>query len=183
MADLTQIMHNGVSLFESVKQWINSDYKTDGKSLAEWADLYRMPRIKEDSTPIECAALAAILANHIGDVSTRMALARSRASLLKQQSNVQLNQYVVNLVTRPQEEKKRLPNKETVLAMAGTMNTDLDTACLVADLELSFWKDMLEYLTNVRRAIETLSLNLSVDLKASQMEGWQERLANKSTRS
>lgn len=178
MTTVSERLANGQTIFNAAKTFMQENHEVGGKKLSEWAAFFKVPHPNSDMSPQQCAQLSTTLLDLAHEATFRLTAAQSRFYLLKHQASTEMNLHVVDLVIEAPE-GRRLPNKETVLAKAATLNTDVDTAFMFADLEIRFWKDILEYLSTTRKLIENISLNLSVELKATQMEGFIERAASK----
>lgn len=178
MTDHSSTLANARLIHSEIKAFFANTDIIGGQRIAEWAAHFKIARPTPGFSPQECIIYGSKIMDLYHEASFHLSAAKGRLFLLKRRSASSTDLTVVDLVNNPPE-NRRLPNKEVILATAAVMNVDIDTAVILAELEVQFWKDTIDYLNTMRRLVETISLNLSVELKALQMDNITERIAQK----
>jgi len=73
----------------------------------------------------------------------------------------------------------KVPAKDTLATVAENQISTLRDGCIIGDIELAFWKSILDSLSNVRKLLEQATMNLGIELKALNNQNVIEAMAGK----
>jgi hypothetical protein len=171
---ITQFKHTK-KIYEDYKQRFITKYLLDGKSIQEWENYFRV-NIPKDVNTRTCILYA-------NEVMTKFNIAtmykrEAEASLLVCKTAYQ-EQYRIEyakLIESYTSENKKTPAKDTIVTLVENKLNDLSGTINHAEIALSFWKDIINNLSNARKTIEHIIICLSVEAKAMGSEKYLDKL-------
>lgn len=166
--DLAQRIKAGKAIYQLLSAKLDSDMVFAGKTAGEWKEELRLNIPNGDLNPAILKELDVELMNKYHEASFYHAVAQAKASMIQQGAKNSFETTYLGVVEEYKKGGKRLPAASTLENLARIQNSEQDASYRYADIEVRFWKDVLDNLTHKRRLIENASLNISVELKAEQ---------------
>lgn len=157
--------------YQKLRNSLNGSLVINGKSLKEWHQIFFRIRIPQDADPIVCKQLSLkiLYLNQLASSYYTMANARFAAI---QSSNEWLcrdkYQEIARTYSSTQQKMPAAAFLET-MAKAGTEN--VRALVTIAEVEKSFWKDILNYITRMRKQLENVAMNNALMYKAEGYTG------------
>jgi len=176
--DLVNQLRKGKRLYDEFGKELYTQYKINGKLLHEWKEYFKLYLPPDANTQT------------LREVDSRLMGLHQEASFFKGCCNAKLQaakannmdayrQRYTELVAEYKSQGKKLPAKDTLSALAEHTTADWKNVTMHAEIEFDFWKEILNDLTNCRRLVENMTLNISVEAKALQNEKYIDAIASK----
>lgn len=146
-----------------------------GQPITFWTAKFRVKIPVGDLNPSMLKGLAIELLELNQEASFFLACAQAKSQLIQKNSEMQLSQKFLEIYEQ-YKDKGKVPAASILESLAKTSSEDSEYAFVFADIEVKFWKNILEHLNTCRRLIENASLNISVELKATQNEHYIDSL-------
>jgi hypothetical protein len=157
------INHEGKKIYEQVLEALKKE-TISGKTMHDWRQYFTIT-IPPDISPNIGARLSAKLANLFQDASFYKARADRLVHTLKLELKASLRDAVnTTALTYDQTNRKR-PASAILLMEAENEVKELESACMLAEVELGFWKEVLSNLSAVRKNLENCTMNLGIERK------------------
>ena len=175
---LVKKLRKGKELHDEFTREFRETYKIAGQLMGEWQDHFAL------QIPIDPNIAT------IQELDVRLVELHQEASFLKAVADCKLRAYngvtsrdynieYARLVTEYKTSGQKLPAKDTLQALTEKELGGMKEGLVHAEIELSFWKDVLNDLSNSRKVIENLTLNISVEAKALSAQRYMDALAKK----
>ena len=149
--------------------------KISGEPIQAWEDKFRISIPTDNLTPAMCKELGMTVMDLHQEGTFYYAVAQAKSQMIKRGSEASFNNKFWAIYQESKAAKKRVA-AATLENLAKIDNEDLDSALTLADVEVKFWKNILEHLSTCRKIIENASLNISVEMKALHNERFMDRL-------
>jgi hypothetical protein len=172
-------MFKGKEVHDIFTQNFKRQMLISGQSIEHWKEKFKLKIPTDNLTPGMCIDLAMRIMGLSQEATFFHAIAQAKAQMLKRGSDSTYNSKFWSIVQEHKNKGTRLPAAATLETMARIDNDEIDSAETIANIELKFWKDILDHLNMCRRLIENASLNLSVELKAMNSERLLENMGKK----
>jgi hypothetical protein len=177
-AELIEQLRQSKKLHDQFAHQFKNQYKIAGKLMADWRDYFKI-QLPQDLNPQSCQILGMKLLELHQEASFMKAEAEARVSAYRSASDDQYRKKFGKLVEEYKAPGKKLPSKDTLCALAELDMGNVKNALVHAEIELDFWDEVLDDLSNSRKLIETSTINISVEAKALQHERYLDRLNTK----
>jgi len=135
-----------------------------GKTLAEWRSYFTIT-IPPDLNPQTCIDILSGLAGLYQEAAFFKTRADRTAQHLSQAAKLAFNKEFHLQIDSYRDKNARLPSKDTLEVMAEQKIVELRTAEQSSKIELSFWKDVIDNLSTVRKILEQITINLGIERK------------------
>lgn len=137
-----------------------------GKGVDFWEDKFKITIPTDNLTPALCKELAMKLMELNQEAVFYHAVAQAKSQFLRRGSEATFNNKFWTIVQEHKQKGGKIPAAATLERLAKCDNEEYDSAQTIADVEMKFWKDILDHLSTCRKLIENASLNVSVELKS-----------------
>lgn len=174
-ADLISQLRKSKKLHDQFAQQFKTQYRIGGKLTSEWKQHFRV-KLPPDMNTQTCQTADARLVELHQEASFLKAEAEARLSAYQSANDEKYRAKYAGLVAEYKEKGQKLPAKDTLAALAEHSMNDIKNALVHAEIELAFWKEILNDLGNCRKIIENVTINLSVEAKALQHEKLLDKL-------
>jgi len=178
--DLVKKLKPGKVLYDLFSKGFNELYLISGKKGSEWEAYFKMP-IPPDASP-----------GILRDMDVQLSGLFEEAGFMKTMSDIRLQAYKAASTSKYREayaqlvaeykttgEGKRLPAKDTLQVLAEEKIGDDVDGAVHAEIELTFWKGILDKLNITRKIIENLTFNLNIEHRATQNQSFLDKMNNK----
>ena len=171
---LTQL-NKGKELHDHFAKQFREGYYVAGKLIADWKDHFKMD-IPPDLNTQTCKEIDLKILELHQEASFLKAEVDARLAAYRNTNSDRYREKFTNLVTEYKSKGEKLPAKDTLAALAEHAIGNIKNAMVHAEIELAFWKEILNDLANSRKLIDNITINLSVEAKALQHEKALDRL-------
>ena len=177
-ADLLAQLKKGKKLHDEFSVEFNEHYQISGKTILEWRDHFRL-QIPPDLTTRTCQDFDVKLLELHQEASFLKAACECRLAAYRETTNKQFRTAYASLVAQYTAKGGKLPAKDTLTVLAKDQIGDIEEGIVHAEIELSFWKDIIADLYNSRKIIENATLNLGIESKALLQQHYIDGLQEK----
>jgi len=162
-----------------LRKEIESTLQYNGKTLQEWKEHFTIKINPNNVTPSMLKEISAklILLNH--EASFNHSLAQAKKELLLGGANHTNDDQYMDIVQTHKLNNVRTPAAPTIKVMANKKNANITMAATIAEVEMRFWKNVLDNLSNTRKLIEQCTFNSAVELKQLNSDRLIENMTNK----
>lgn len=155
----------GKKVHEIFTQYMVDQLLVSGQPIPYWEKKFRIPIQTDSLTP----ATARVMDMKIMELSQEATFlwntAMVRAQLIRHgNDNVFVGKFTA-LVQEYKETGKRLPAQGTLENLARHDNLDVDSAQAIADIEVRYWKSILDHLGRCQSILKNSSLMIATELK------------------
>jgi len=158
-------LKQGKKLYDKFALAFKSKYLIAGSLIAEWKAHFKV-KLPPDLNPQTCQAVDSKLMDLHQEASFLKAEAEARLSACKSANDDKYRTRYASLVAEYKAKGSKLPAKDTLGALAEHAIQGTKSAQTHAEIELTFWKDILSDLANCRKLVDNATINLSVEAKA-----------------
>lgn len=166
---LVNNLRKGKKLHDEFGEVFEARYKMAGRLMSEWKKHFNMS-VPPDLAPGQCREYGSKIMELYQEANFYKLACEARLQSLKGNSEAAFREAFAKLVAQYKENDQKLPAKDTLTALANEQIGDIQDALVHADIELSFWKGVLNNLDICRKIVDTISISLSVEAKALQQE-------------
>lgn len=152
-----------------------NQYKVAGKLMSEWKQHFTI-KLPPDLNPQLAQAVDAQLQELHQEASFFKAEAEARLTAFQGANNERYREKYATLVAEYKANGTKLPAKDTLAALAESASAELKDSMTHAEIELTFWKEILADLGNTRKLLENAVICLSVEAKALQQEKYLDHI-------
>lgn len=164
---LTSLL-KGKEVHELFAERMKKQLPISGKSIDYWEDKFKIHIPTDNMSPTLCKELSMKLVNLHQEATFHYAVATAKTQMLKRGSESAFLGKFAAITEEYKAKGKALPAAETLKTLSSIPNEEVDSAASIADMETKFWKSILEHLHVCRKLIETASMNIAVELKATR---------------
>lgn len=169
---------SGKKVHELFAEGIKRQLPISGKSIDFWEGKFRIHIPTDNLTPTLCKEISMKLVDLHQEATFHYAVATAKQQMIKRGSESSYLTQFSAIVEEYREKGKKLPAADTLKTLSSIPNEDIDSAASIADVEVRFWKSILEHLHTCRKLIESASMNIAVELKATRNDEAIEKMAN-----
>lgn len=167
--DLVAQLRKGKQLHDEFANELNTRYMLAGKLVHEWKEHFKLVLPPDPSTSTLQELDARLLSLH-QEAAFLKACCQMHLKAVEDRNSSLYREKFTQLVADYNMKNQKLPAKDTLKVLAEAGLDTLQSVSLHAQIELEFWKEILEDLANARRLVENATLNLSVESKALQSQ-------------
>lgn len=166
---LVNQLRNGKVLHDQFADEFRKRYKIAGKLINEWKDHFKIT-MPPDLDPVKIQLVDVLLMELHQEATFLKAEVEARLTACRSRNDDMYRTEYARLVTEYKSKQQKLPAKDTLAALAEEKTGDIKNALTHAEIELCFWKEILNDLRNSRRLIDNATINISVEAKALNHE-------------
>ena len=160
----------GKKVHEIFTQHMIEQLQISGHPIPHWERIFRISIQTDNLTP----AIVRQIDMKIMDLSQEATFlwntAMARAQMIKHgNENVFVGKFTA-LVQEYKETGKRLPAQGTLENLARSENLDVESARAIADIEVKYWKSILDHLNRCQSIVKNASLMLASEMKYTETE-------------
>jgi hypothetical protein len=157
----------GKQVWDLLKEDLHKDLIISGKHVDEWKREFHID-IPPDLNPTLLKELNVEMVKKFQEASFRLATARQLATKSFHGTKVSYEAAYLATVAEWKAKGKRMPAASTLENIAKIESTTHDSTSRYAEVEMKFWRDIIDGLDNTRRMIEDATRNVTQELKADQ---------------
>jgi len=162
---LLEKLRKGQKVYKCFADGMRKVLLISGHTYDHWYEKFYINIPVDNLTPAMCRGLGMKIMHLHQDATFYYVAAQAKAQCLKRGSESAFNDKLFAIVEEHKAKGGRVPGQDTLRALASVDNEEFDSAHSLADIEMKFWKSMLEHLTQCRRLVENASLTMSTELK------------------
>lgn len=174
-AKLIDKLKQSKKIHDAFTKQMKQRYSFDGKLMSDWKKEFRVA-IPDGLNPRICIELNTKINDLYQQASNKKSDAEASLTSLKASYADSFRDAFNELVEEYKSKKERLPAKDTLTQLAEHKTTSLHSALVHGEMQLGFWKDILNNLSTTRKIIENNTINLSVEAKALSHEQYLNHL-------
>ena len=154
-------------------------YLINGKSMSEWKNHFYV-KIPPDLNPVTVREVDMKLMELYQEASFLKIAAHIRLTSMNGSTHTAFREQFNKIVSEYKDKGNRIPSKETITTLAEESISNEKDAIVHAEIELNFWKEILNHLQECRKLIENATINLASEAKALYNERYFDSLDKKS---
>jgi len=147
-----------------------------GEPVDVWEKRFRMIIPTDNLTPSMCKELGMKIMDLHQEATFFYAVSLAKSQMIKRGTESSFNSKFWAIYQEHKQTSKKIPAAATLENLARIENEDIEAATSIAEVELKFWKNILDHLSTCRKIIENASLNISVELKALSNEKYMDHI-------
>lgn len=163
--DLINELRKGKKTYDEFGQAVTGLYQISGKTMNQWKKHFSI-KLPPDPNPKILGELDSLLMDLHHEATFYKAKSNLKLQTAKDRYAAKYRKEYAKLVFTYQSQKAKLPARDTLSTLVEDEASDLKEVITHAEIELDFWKEILNDLTHCRRLIENVTLNISVETKA-----------------
>jgi DNA polymerase elongation subunit (family B) len=171
MTNIVDKITVSISNYQTLRAQLNMNLRVGNKSLSEWHAEFFSFRVPEDVDPIVCRQLSVKVLQLNQVASAFYTMASLRHNTIRESSEAIYREKYQEIVAPYKDSDQKLPAAAFIETMAKTMTDDVNSICMIAEVEKDFWKDVLNYLTRCRKQLENITMNNALMMKAEVSGG------------
>jgi hypothetical protein len=179
--ELAVKIKSGKAVFKQLSKKLEGELVFAAQPLSHWKDYFKLNIPDQDLNPIVLKGLDMKLMELYHEASFYYSMANSLSQMIKNGAESNYQTIFLGLVEQFKGTGQKLPAAATLENLARIQNMTQDSASWYAEVEVKFWREVLDNLSSQRKIIENASLNISVELKALNHEKALDSLVASST--
>lgn len=168
--DIINQLRKSKKLYDDFTNQFYTQYKISGKLINEWKYYFKIT-VPPDINTATAKQLASRLSELHQEASFMKSAAEARLQACKANSSNVYREEYARLVAEYRSKGEKLPAKDTLVALAEKAVGALQDMTVHIEIELSFWKEILNDLANVRKLIDIATINLGIEAKVLAQHG------------
>jgi len=164
--DILNYLRKGKEAYTEFGKKFREMYLISGKLIGEWEEHFEID-IPADTTPPILWSLDRQIAKLHQEASFLKAESSCRLEYIKAVYNKRYRAAFNAIIAeyKTAHPGSKLPSKDTMATQAESRVGDIKDAITHAEIELSFWKEMLADLAHKRRIVNDMTINLGIETK------------------
>lgn len=170
----------GKEVYELFSNSLRNQLQISGHTMKYWEEKFKIKIQTDNLNPATCIQLDIKLMELSQEASFFLAAAQAKAQMLKRGQEASYNDKFHAILQEYKNKGGKVPAAATLETLAKIDNEDINSAEAIAQVELKFWKEVLDHLNTCRKLLENATLNISVEMKANAQERYLDNVARKS---
>lgn len=162
---LIDSLMQGKEIHDKFAENMRSKFLINNKTMDEWEEQYRIQLETDNLTPAICRQYDLKLLEYNQEVAFFHAMAAAKVQLLSRGHISAYRDKFYALVQEYQQKGGKLPAAATLENLAKVETDDIESASTMADVEKTFWSNILDHLTTCRKIIENATMNNNVEAR------------------
>jgi hypothetical protein len=167
--EIITILKKGKKLHDHFAEQFKNKYLISGKLINQWKEHFKIS-IPPDLNPHTCIEIDTKIMELHQEASFLKAEADARLTACKNASSEKYRTQFAALVAEYNQSGKKMPASATLTALAEHNISDIKNALTHVEIEVAFWKEILNDIYTARKVIQSITINLSIEQKALQEE-------------
>jgi hypothetical protein len=138
-----------------------------GYTMEYWEDYFRLP-VHSNMTTSVCKELASKLMELNQEAAFFHAAASAKLQVIKRGGESAYRDKLFALVEEYKQKNEKRPAASMLENLAKLESDDIESAYSVAEIEKTFWSNILDYLSTCRKLVENATFNSSIEAKMQQ---------------
>jgi hypothetical protein len=155
----------GKNVHEYFTEQMEDQILISGHPMSYWRDKFDIQIPTQDLTPVMARELDMRMLELNQEATFLWNTAMTRSQLIKHGNQSVFMGKFNTLVQEYKQSKKRLPAQGTLENLARFDNLDVEAALSIADIEVKFWKSILDHLGRCQSVLKNASLMISTEMK------------------
>lgn len=177
--NLINELKKGKKSYDEFGHVISKLYQVAGKTMGEWQEYFKIALPPDPNPSILQDLDSHIMALH-HEASFHKAKCNLKLQTAKDRYSSKYRKEYTKLVMTYQNQNAKLPARDTLNTLVEEEISEIKDMITHAEIELDFWKEVLNDLNTSRRLIENVTLNISVETKALMNQQYIDALNKKS---
>lgn len=157
--------------YKALRRELNENLIVNGKTLREWHATFFSLQIPEDADPIVCKQLSLKVMRLNILASSFYIMSNARLNSIQSSSDWIYREKYKELVDQYRANDAKMPAAAFLETMSKQDSDDVRAIVMVAEVEKNFWKEMLNYITRMRKQLENITMNNALMYKAEGFAG------------
>lgn len=180
---LIQEMTKGKEVHAEFTTMMNQQILISGQSFEFWDKKFRLKIPTDNINPETCRQLEMKVLELNQEATFLSNMAYARSQMLKHSNGGLFLQKFQTLVQEYKQTGKRLPANATLDNLARVQQQDVEAAKVLADIEVKYWKGILDHLGRCQSILNTSAMLISAEMKALTSEKYLDGMETKYNRS
>lgn len=138
-----------------------------GKTMDEWESTFRIHIPQDNLNPSNCKEMDSKLIELHQEAAFYHAVASAKLQMIKRGGESSFRDKYHALVEEYKHNGGKLPSAVTLENLARVGNDEVESALSIAEIEKSFWSNILEHLSTCRKILENASFNNNIEARMS----------------
>ena len=177
-ADIIQQLRKGKKVHDQFAKQFRSQYLIAGKVISDWQEHFKI-ELPPDLNPQLAQSVDARLMELHQEATFLRAEAEARFTAYKSAKDGKYREKYAALVAEYKESGQKLPAKDTLEALETDSISSMTSGLTHAEMEMNFWKNILDDLRNSRRLLESATITMATEAKALSNEKYIDFLSKK----
>ncbi len=156
---------SGKKVHDHFSGMIRQKLTISGSTMDEWEQTFRIHVPTDNLNPSTCKEFDSKLLELNQEAAFYHAVAVAKLQMIKRGTDAAHRDKIYALVQEYKDNDKKLPAAATLENLAKVENDDLESAQSIAEIEKSFWTNILEHLATCRKIVENASFNNNTEAK------------------
>lgn len=152
--------------YQTLRNSLNGSLIINGKSLQTWHKLFFCIHIPHEADPIVCKKLSIQIMKLNQLASSYYTMANARLGAIQSSNDSLCGEKYQEIVRAYAGTEQKLPAAAFLEKMSKVATDDVKALVTVAEVEKNFWKDILNYITRMRKQLENVAMNNALMYKA-----------------
>lgn len=162
---LVDSIMEGKEIHDKFADNMRKKFLINGKTMDEWEEQYRVTIETDNLTPAICRQYDVKLLEYNQEVAFFHAMAAAKLQLLSRGHASAYRDKFYALVQEYKDKGGKLPAAATLENLAKVETDDVESASTIAEVEKTFWSNIMDHLTTCRKIIENATMNNNVEAR------------------
>ena len=162
---LVESIMKGKEIHDKFAENMRKNFLINNKTMDAWEEQYRVNIETDNLTPSICRQYDLKLLEFNQEVAFFHAMAAAKVQLLSRGHTSAYRDKYYALVQEYQTKGAKLPAAATLENLAKVETDDVESATTIAEVEKSFWSNIMDHLTTCRKIIENATMNNNVEAR------------------
>ena len=167
---LMREMLKGKKVHEFFTESMQRQLLISGHPIGHWEDIFKIRIPTDNLNPAMCREIDMKLMELNQEATFLYNMAVARSQMIKHGNSSVFMSKFHQLTQEYQGKGKRLPAQGTLENLARHDNLEVESAQAIADIEVKFWKSILEHLGRCQSILKNASLMIATELKSLSNE-------------
>lgn len=177
-AAIIKQLYKGKKIHDAFADNFRKQYLIAGKLMKDWKEHFKIA-LPPDLNPQLAQSIDAKLMEYHQEACFYKAEAEARLAAFRSARDKKYREAFTTLTMEYKNAGQKIPAKDTLGTLAEQSIADINEGLIHAEIEVSFFKEILGDLDNSRKLLESAVISISVEAKALQNERYLDALNRK----